>query len=544
MGSSKARARASSNFGFAECELDRRPLTTGLGSLPSRHDTSRLTRARFLASTRAATREGFVPLRLFSPSKRTRAHPAIDGELRAHGASRRICRGLCGEHNRVSGQTSQTPGPRIYNLFPLLAGPIETWSPHFDRIASMGFDWVYLNPFHYPGFSGSLYAVKDYDRLHPRLHGESAASVEDLLREMIGCARSRGLSVMMDLVVNHTSKDALLAQAHPEWYLRGPDGEVQSPSAIDPADATKVTVWGDLAELDYAPRPERAGLVSYFADLVGRYARLGFGGFRCDAAYKVPADVWSELIAAARSVDPNALFAAETLGCRLEEVSALAPAGFDYLFNSARWWDFQGDWLLEQYAQFRHLAPSIAFPESHDTDRLVNELKGQGLVSPSDVKAAYKRLYLFVATFSSAVMMPVGYEFGFGHPVNVVRSRPEDWETPRFDLTKFIGEVNRMRAKLPALNVEGPQTRLNSPTGALGLVRRPHEGSTWVLTVINPDRTEGRDLPGSGHDPLAAAAARGTEVTPGAARASTDPKGGLLLWPGEIRVFSGDGELS
>ena len=31
----------------------------------------------------------------------------------------------------------------------------------------MGFNAVYINPFHYPGFSGSLYAVKDYYRLNP-----------------------------------------------------------------------------------------------------------------------------------------------------------------------------------------------------------------------------------------------------------------------------------------------------------------------------------------------------------------------------------------
>ncbi len=34
----------------------------------------------------------------------------------------------------------------------------------------MGFNAVYINPFHYPGFSGSLYAVKDYYRLNPRFH--------------------------------------------------------------------------------------------------------------------------------------------------------------------------------------------------------------------------------------------------------------------------------------------------------------------------------------------------------------------------------------
>jgi starch synthase (maltosyl-transferring) len=40
------------------------------------------------------------------------------------------------------------PGPRIYNLFPLLAGSVPQWSDHLERIAAMAFDWVFVNPFH------------------------------------------------------------------------------------------------------------------------------------------------------------------------------------------------------------------------------------------------------------------------------------------------------------------------------------------------------------------------------------------------------------
>ena len=42
---------------------------------------------------------------------------------------------------------------------------------------------------------------------------------------------------------------------------------------------------------------------------------VGFGGFRCDAAYKVPAALWARLIARARAARPGVLFVAETLGC-------------------------------------------------------------------------------------------------------------------------------------------------------------------------------------------------------------------------------------
>ncbi len=60
-------------------------------------------------------------------------------------------------------------GPRIYNLFPLLVGRVSAWTAELPRIAELGFDWVYLNPFHQAGGSRSLYAVADTDRLDERL---------------------------------------------------------------------------------------------------------------------------------------------------------------------------------------------------------------------------------------------------------------------------------------------------------------------------------------------------------------------------------------
>src|SRR5690242_14545072 len=118
-------------------------------------------------------------------------------------------------------------GLRIYNLFPTLAGTTRKWAEHLPRIAAMGFDTVYVNPFHYPGFSGSLYAVKDYYRLNPMFRGgdgdASEADDDRLLAGFAAAAAEHGLRVMMDLVVNHTSKDSLLVAEHPDWFVRGAD---------------------------------------------------------------------------------------------------------------------------------------------------------------------------------------------------------------------------------------------------------------------------------------------------------------------------------
>ncbi|MEA2666538.1 MAG: hypothetical protein QOI11_3482, partial [Candidatus Eremiobacteraeota bacterium] len=431
-----------------------------------------------------------------------------------------------------------TSGPRIYNLFPSLVGSVGRWAAELPRIAALGFDWIYVNPFHETGYSGSLYAVKDYYRLNPLFRGEDGGSDDDLIRGFTEAARAHGIGVMMDLVVNHTARDAGLTAEHPSWYRRDARGEIESPSANDPANPSNVTVWTDLAEIDYAARPERAEIVAYFADVVRYYARLGIRGFRCDAAYKVPAEVWSALIGAAREIDPKVLFAAETLGAPFEAVLALRPAGFDYLFNSAKWWDFRAPWLLEQYERFRRIAPSIAFPESHDTPRVAADLAGS---SDARIEAEYKFRYLFAAFFSSGVMMPLDYELGAERALDVVMTRPEHREAPRFDLSGFVAETNAMKAALPALNDEGPQRLLWSDRSAVALLRNANAGSGYALALINPDPERGTAVPGGDLVRALGGASGAVEVTPGTPQAPLARDASIALRPLEIRVFANAG---
>ena len=147
--------------------------------------------------------------------------------------------------------------PIIYNLFPTLAGQAPRWVAHAERARRMGFGWIYLNSVLYPGFSGSLYAIKHYDRLHPLLAPDETLSGLDALAPTIRSIRDLGLSVMVDLVINHTAKDNPLVASRPGWYRWDAQGELMSPSAIDPANADNVTVWGDLAEIGRASCRER-----------------------------------------------------------------------------------------------------------------------------------------------------------------------------------------------------------------------------------------------------------------------------------------------
>jgi starch synthase (maltosyl-transferring) len=437
--------------------------------------------------------------------------------------------------------TRRTPangGPRIYNLFPSLFGSVDTWREHLPRIADMGFDWLYLNPIHYPGFSGSLYALKDLNRLND-LFAVAGRDADATIKSFIGDAERRGLRVMFDLVVNHTSKDARLVDQHPEWYRRE-GAELYSPRVVDPDDTSRMTVWGDLAELDYENRESRQGLIAYWADYVKRLTRLGVHGFRCDAAYKVPGDVWARLIAAAREISPDVVFFAETLGAAPHQMENLRDAGFDYFFNSSKWWDFRSDWLLDQYDRYRVIAPSVSFPESHDTERVAAEV---GTDDPVRIAQHAKFRYLFAACFSTGVMIPAGYEYGFKRKLDVVHTRPHHWEDAHIDITDFIAATNAMKAATPVLNEEGPLHRLSAPhADVVALMREAverNDGCALLLINPNSDRAHTVD-PGALLAETGGIYARFDDVTPHATPRRLDPGAPITLDALEMRVFRGD----
>jgi starch synthase (maltosyl-transferring) len=257
----------------------------------------------------------------------------------------------------------------------------------------------------------------------------------------------------------------------------------------DPDDPSKVTVWGDLADIDNQPSQGREAQWAYWAELVSEAVELGFQGFRCDAAYKVPAALWRHLIAAARGVDPEVVFFAETLGAPVEEVAQLAGAGFDYFMNSSKWWDFSQPWALVQHEAFRQVAPSLAFPESHDTPRLAAETGGD--------EAVQRQRYAFAAAFSAGVMMPMGYEFGFRTAMDVVHTMPTDWERRSMDLRGFVARVNALKKAHPVLHGEGVLRALRGLDGDTLLLERrasdaPGAAKGWIL--INKVWAEPREL--------------------------------------------------
>lgn len=335
----------------------------------------------------------------------------------------------------------------IYNLFPRLYHTVDDWKDQLDHIISMGFNSVYINPFHATGGSRSLYAVKDYFRLNAEFLKPGADDTDFApLRNFLKAAQNKGVVVIMDLVINHTANESVLVKEHPSWF-KWEGSNLVHPYAIDPANSSNVTVWGDLAEINYEHDYELENMRNYWDSMISFYQQLGFKGFRCDAAYKVPCKMWQPLIRAAKNRNPGTFFLAETLGCTLQQVSALGHCGFDYLFNSSKWWNFEGPWCIDQHASFKSIAPSISFPETHDTARVASE--------PPGSLEWQKNRYVLAAIYSKGLLMPIGYEFGATKKLDVVGSRPDDNYPGRWDIRTWISQVNKLKLGPNGFDQEG-----------------------------------------------------------------------------------------
>ena len=121
-----------------------------------------------------------------------------------------------------------------------------------DRVAGMGFDWVWflsvwrtgpagqrvsranrewrrefeetLPDLREEDIAGSGFAITGYT-VHPGLGGDAA------LARLRGRLRQRGLRLMLDFVPNHTGLDHPWVEDHPEYYVPGTEVDLARPAA-------------------------------------------------------------------------------------------------------------------------------------------------------------------------------------------------------------------------------------------------------------------------------------------------------------------------
>ena len=349
-----------------------------------------------------------------------------------------------------------TEGLRIYDLSGISGDQIAAAAAALPRAAAMRFNALRLDP-----------------------AGVTGRNADAKLRKLIAAAREQGLRVLADLASGPTGVGAKEAP-------REPASEDDEPPVLAAGSRRGLRGIVAAAEVAEAVRgPTRREPDARPLDPVRRLLGCGVEGFICHSPSARPSFVWRQLIREAKALTPGVVFCADTTALSDDAVIGLAGAGFDYLFNSIKSWDFASASPLEQYERHRDIAPSIGFPENLTGDRLICELLASGFAE-TEAEAHYRQAYAVAAVFSTGVMMPAGFECGQAQRV------PD--EPARFDLTSFIAGINRVKAALPALNAETAQRRLTRPGDPLVVLLRDGETAVErVLTLINTDAERPHD---------------------------------------------------
>ena len=165
-------------------------------------------------------------------------------------------------------------------------------------LKELGVDIIWLMPIHPIGVDGrkgslgSYYSIVDYKAINPEF-----GTLEDF-KSFLAKAHELGFKVVTDWVANHTSRDA-------KWWQEGKKDWYK----IDPATNVPIVEydWTDIASLNYENADMRAAMI----DALCYWIELGLDGYRCDVAYKVPADFWAEAWAAVKAINPNVYLLAE-----------------------------------------------------------------------------------------------------------------------------------------------------------------------------------------------------------------------------------------
>jgi len=241
-----------------------------------------------------------------------------------------------------------------------------------DRLAALGFDWVWLLSVWSTGLAGqrisrqnaewrhefeatlpdlreadiagSGFAITGYT-VHPDLGGDAAlARVRERLRK-------RGLRLLLDFVPNHTAPDHPWVEAHPEYYVSGTELDLaRQPRNYTWARGTKrgdlvlahgrdpyFDGWPDTLQLDYANPATQEAMAGELLKIAGQC-----DGVRCDMAMLVlpevfertwerkPAAFWPMATARVRERSPAFRFMAEVYW---DLEWTLQQQGFDYAYD-------------------------------------------------------------------------------------------------------------------------------------------------------------------------------------------------------------------
>jgi Alpha amylase, catalytic domain len=280
-----------------------------------------------------------------------------------------------------------------------------------ERLAAMGFDWIWLLSVWQTGAAGQRVSRKnpewrkEFEETLPDLRVEDIAGSgfaitsyavdtamggDAALARLRDRLRKRGLRLLLDFVPNHTALDHPWVEAHPEYYIRGTDLDLerapQNYAWVRRSQGDMVLAygrdpyfsgWPDTLQLDYSNPATQEAMSNVLLKIAKQC-----DGVRCDMAMLVLPDVfertwgrraplfWAAATERVRKQTPGFLFMAEVYW---DLEWTMMQQGFDYAYDK-RLYDRLRDGHARPVREHLCAAPDYQnklarFMENHDEPR-------------------------------------------------------------------------------------------------------------------------------------------------------------------------------
>lgn len=274
---------------------------------------------------------------------------------------------------------------KLYEVYiDRFAGNILTFTTRLDYFAKLGVNTLHILP-HYPSpMVDEGYDVSDYRGVRPEL------GTLEQFKAMIDGAHSKGIRVMTDLVLNHTSEqhpwfqEARASKHNPKRsYYKWSDTGAEFPDAINAFDTIKPRNWiRNEATSDYyfaTFYPAQPDLnwdnPTVFEEMISImyfWAEMGVDGFRLDA---VPFLVKREGTNCANLPETHALLKRirAALNERFPHVVMLAEAG---VFSRDYFGGGDECHMVYNFELMRYMWLSLMRENADAANRLIEESRG------------------------------------------------------------------------------------------------------------------------------------------------------------------------
>ncbi len=228
-----------------------------------------------------------------------------------------------------------------YELFPRSWGGLKAVEGRVPEIAELGFDVLYLLPFHPIGVKnrkgrnntlvagpddpGSPYAIGGKEGGHFDVHPELGTQQD--VRDLCATAHHHGMDVALDIALNASADHPWLTE-HPEWFQQRPDGTLKY--AENPPKR-----YQDIYNFNW-DTPDWQGLWQAWLDVFLHWVDAGIKFYRVDNPHTKPFPFWEWLIKEVHKVDRDVVFLAEAFTRRVV-MRELAKLGFTQSYTYFTW---------------------------------------------------------------------------------------------------------------------------------------------------------------------------------------------------------------